>query len=319
MPTPRIFRFLIGYFLFPAAAQAADMCQFYEEFCPGYVREAIPGGSYPSFSDTFNVNPASIPTTLTPIGVESTLVHGEGSGKMNFALIKGFPQLGFGMASNNDDTFYAYNMKQALKGTSVTDQVYGFSPGDTAMSSLNFGTAVAPFPKTLLGFIPLPVFGVNLRYNQLTRNWDWQYGASLNTSFLTVGYSHRKSVGSNENASIYAGRPTLGIPTITTNALSVALNLKYISADYTVLSIDTASQALQILEMFSKPVTILTVRLAVSAFSATVAQRQTYDINNNKVSTTLVAAAWNFLPYAALGYQRNYVPGAHSLSLQVLF
>lgn len=302
------------------SAHAADMCFLYEEFCPGYFREALPGGSYPAFSDTFNLNPAAIPTTTTPFGVEAVYSSGGGATKGNFAIIKGLPQFGLGIANVNDDSFYSYNLLQGLKGTSgLTDQIYGYSPADSAMASMNFGTAVSPFPKTILDILPLPVLGVNLRFNQLTRRWDWQYGASINTKYITVGLSHRKSEGSQSNNSIYAGYLTQGIPTIINRTFTVGLNLPHFSADYTLLKIETEASGLKILKMFNNPVRIITGRIQFGWFSAVVAQRETYNASDYKVTTTLIGAQYLLAQTVSIGLHHNYVPGGTSASLQVLF
>lgn len=292
---------------------AADFCELYVEFCPNYQRQVQSGGSYPSFSDTFNVNPASIPTTETPLGVEGIVTTGGDRSKAttNFTLIKGFDRAGFGIANNSDKTLYTYNILQGLEGTPYQSAVNGYQAANSAMSSLNFGSAIAPLPSKLIPFLSSPTVGANLRYNQLTQKWDLQYGTSINAEYFTVGVSYRNSIGSGSAGNYIA--------TMSTTALTAGTKLGPLDLEYTLLFLKTPDPTLQVYSFFTKPVKIFTAALNLDSLHFTFAHREAYNVQDFKITTNLFAAQIELTKKLAVAFQHNYIPGSESLSAQLLF
>ncbi|MGZ6469278.1 MAG: hypothetical protein ACXWQJ_18395, partial [Bdellovibrionota bacterium] len=274
------------------------------------VKNVISGVTYPSFSDTFNVNPASLPVTLTPVGVEAIAsTAGSRSGSnINFALIKGFKAYGFGLANNSDNTFYSYNLVQALKNTSYGNIINNFVAANALRSSINLGAAVAPFRGKMFNFVSIPTLGIDLRYNRLTNNWDPQLGASFNASYFNFGASYTKSARGHGNT----------VPAMSTTSLTAGAKVGVLAAEYTVFYLGTSDPSLASLPLYSRPTQILTGSLGLSRFHFTAAYRKSYNVNANPVYLTLVAFQIELLKKLSLAFQRNYLPGASSLSLQVL-
>jgi hypothetical protein len=109
------------FFSLPEAAEARTVCDYFKDYQPEFYRRycnggptsgSLPniGGALASFSDAFNLNPASIPTHPTPLGVEliatpSTTPYG--GTNYNFAVIHGFQRFGAALSTNSDNTFYS--------------------------------------------------------------------------------------------------------------------------------------------------------------------------------------------------------------------
>lgn len=295
---------------------AADLCELYEEYCPGYFRNVVSGGSYFSFSDTFNVNPAAIPITETLLGVEmvATLSGTNSSGTQNFTLIKGFEGAGLGIANNTDETLYAYNLVQSFDGTEFKEVANAtFSSEKTVMSSLNIGSAVALLPKNFFPLINSPTFGLNMRYNELTGKWDPQAGVSLNSALFTIGASYRKSKGRNTIDSYD------WIPEITTITYNAGTKIGFLGIDYTLLYLKTPEALLQGYAFFNKPVRILSLLGDIDKLQFTYARREAYNILDSKIIRSFYGVQYKLFSKLTLGYNHNYVPGSNSLSIQWLF
>lgn len=106
---------LFGFLFLQLPIYAADVCQYFLSIpvdngsCGNSGINTVTGGGFPTFSDAFNLNPASIPILKTPVGVEGTYSYNNKdpnqSSESNVALIKGYDGFGFGMTSNSDRTF----------------------------------------------------------------------------------------------------------------------------------------------------------------------------------------------------------------------
>lgn len=310
--TPIQFYAFLGILLFTTQpAIAADLCDIYEEYCPGYVKTVTSGASYPSFSDTFNVNPASLPTTSTPLGVEAiaSTSGSHSANTINFTLLKGFTGMGIGVANNSDNTFYSYNLVQALQKTPYKDVINNFLVDNAVSSSINFGAAVAPFSGQILQMISVPTFGLNIRYNQLTNNWDPQAGASLNLSFLNLGVSFRKSSRGKMNT----------VPAMSTSSMTIGTKLGVLAAEYSIFYMKTSDPNLAKLALYSRPTQILTGTLALLQLRISAAYRKAYNVDANPLTLVLLGAQYHLFSRLSLAVQHNYLPGATSLSAQLLF
>lgn len=301
---------LLGLLL-AGPAQAFDVCNIYREYCPGYTNTVTSGTSYPSLSDTFNVNPASIPITITPVGVEAIMsTKGTDSGNtINFTLVRGFEKLGIGASNNSDNTFYSYNLVQALQETPFKDSINNFVASNAVGSSFNLGAAFAPFKGKILNMVSIPSFGASLRFNRATNHWDPQLGASLNASIFNVGASFRSSKGGMSGV----------VPPLTTTNFTVGTILGVLAAEYSVFYVKTSNPALRNLPVYNRPTHILTGSLNFSRIHGTLAYRKAYNAQGSPISLMLYAAQYELLKRLSLAVQRNYLPGATSVSAQLLF
>lgn len=157
------------------------------------------GGSYPLLTDAFNINPASIPTTKTPVGVEMFWDES----KTNFALIKGNGKSGAGFSSSSTQGPFFSNANNVdisnMRTNSTTRSTYTDSSGAYA-PNLNFGSAL-----NLLSSSPLTSnLGGQLKYVNKVNEIRPGFGWNFKTRFLNGGFSYYKSptIGALTSASL---------------------------------------------------------------------------------------------------------------------
>jgi hypothetical protein len=142
------------------------------------------GGSYPLLFDAFNFNPAALPTYPTPFGVEA--YYNSNNKKVNFALLKGAEDLGFGASSKKSDTTFfsgSENYKVKLQKTKASYRAASLD------QFLNLGTAYNLINIPDLGALPL---GLGYRYNPETKKWTFQPGFEIRTASFSLGVSYNK-------------------------------------------------------------------------------------------------------------------------------
>lgn len=284
---------------------AKDMCHFLRTTRGDYLdvpctrgsQETTVAGSFPSFADSFNLNPASIPTMRTPVGVEviasNANVAVEGA-KYNVALIKGFRKMGAAISTDSDTTFFNHGAYQA--GSSSTSST---SSADAVMPSINLGAALAGLLHAKTEELFLPSYGVVARYNRVSQKWGHGLGASFNSKYLTIGGSAVAEKNSDSS-------------TTTFGAYSAGLKFLAVQADYTYLTYGQGSSFLT-----NAPTHIVSAAIRVRGFWLEYAYKQYVDTSGATVSKMLIGSQVQLGRYLALGYLYNYIPGAHSLGAQI--
>ena len=137
------------------------------------------GGSYPLLFDAFNFNPSALPTFPSPVGVEGYY----NNKKINFALIKGVENFGFGVSSKQSNTTFfsgAENYKVALSNAKSSFK------SSSLDKYINIGTAVNFFKIPELASLPI---GLSYQYSPEFKKWTLNPGFEIRTSILSIGLS----------------------------------------------------------------------------------------------------------------------------------
>ena len=158
------------------------------------------GGSYPQIFDAFNINPASIPTSLTPVGIEVFTSNGD----FNFALIKGQGKFGAALSSSETSSNFFSNINNYEAATTASLSKSSTNNG-AYVPNLNFGIAV-PLISTNGPSKVVPILGISVKRNKDTGTYKQTAGLSLNTSIVHAGASIEKDTNGEQvfNASIGA-------------------------------------------------------------------------------------------------------------------
>lgn len=159
--------------------------------CDDQASSNTSGGSYPLLFDAFNFNPSALPTFPTPVGVEGYYTDK----KVNFALIKGLENVGFGASSKKSNTTFfsgSENYKVALNHSNPAYKSSSLS------QYVNLGTALNILKIPEIASLP---FGLSYRYSPETKKWTLNPGIEIRTALLSLGASYNRELADKYNDS----------------------------------------------------------------------------------------------------------------------
>ncbi len=272
--------------------------------CTDIEYNTVTGGAYPTFSEAFNLNPASIPVRPTPLGVEvvssykSTTSSAAGSGT-NFALIKGLQNFGTAVSSNSDNTFYSSTPAYGFGGTPYKGTGGAKAIQAALLPTINFGVATSVLDQ-LIPKILGPTLGAALRYNQSRGTMGYGGGFSLNSPVLSLGFSliHEPEtpVVSEENHL----------------TMTSSLQLSIFTIDFSYLR----SYAYQFSETSDSYIGTLGLHLGSLVGTLSYKRYETLYYDNSFMG--MYALQWRVASNMQIGYLYNYIPLAHSFGAQIL-
>jgi hypothetical protein len=302
----------VSCFLASSSSWAVDVCAAFRNTVPlpdwynsvcnpksGKLLAQV-GGAFSTFADSFNLNPASIPTSPTPYGIEYVSSFTSGTStttRSNFALVKGYQRIGAGISTNSDDTFYSNSQTQNFVGTSYGNTLGAFVP-DSLAPTLNFGTAFALLPEQVRPYLSSNL-GATIKYNKINGKIGPGGGLSLATEHVSLGLSMV-----HETDTEYS--PATTYYTFTAGYKSPSFQIEYIY-----LKNVTDSY------LVSWPMQIATASLSRSGLTGTAAIRRLIDFEGNPKIQFHFAIQYQFSRYFSAGYLYNYIPGTQSLGAQV--
>lgn len=225
---------------------------------------------------------------------------------INFAFLKGYDRFGVGASSNNDDTFYDYNVKQAFQDTSYQNNYNGFIADKTINPTFNLGSAVSVLKE---GSLLSPNVGLNLAYNRKSKTTDFGYGLALNSRYLTLGASYMPT----------RADPSSGAPETNTTTLTAGTRISVLSAEYSLLYFKAKDPVVRNLPIFYEPTRFITLTLNLDPAQVTMAKRQTINVLGGTSTLTMLTARVKVSKNFALALLKNHIPGSTSLSAQVVF
>ncbi|HUP56872.1 MAG TPA: hypothetical protein VM598_05420 [Bdellovibrionota bacterium] len=294
--------------LLPWQATARDICDYYEEhypdlfrqYCEGTNKRVQLGGAAASFADAFNLNPSSIPTKPTPIGVEviaTSFSSNYAGSNYNFAVIRGFQRIGAAISTNSDNTFYSNKIPQGPQANPYVVPDSGISV-DSAIPTINFGTSLNLASYSRDEFAS-PSIGGSIRYNRLTGGVTLGLGASFNSRYLTIGIS-----GNQDGASASSAKQIFYTAT-------VGVRFSFLQVDYNYIENSD--------ESVGGPIHLGTATAAAGPLLLTAAGRTFTDVFGSSEFQEHFAIQFRINRFLSLGYLYNYIPGTQSLGAQLFF
>ena len=301
----------ISLLLFLAAissdAHAYDTCEFYQKYfkdlydvvCTGFrysSNKASVAGS--SFSDSFNLTPAALPTEPTPYGLESILSYTRTKPLTTnyvFALVKGFKKIGTGLSTASNNTFYGNDVLRRGIGHSVVTDFNVHETPKGKLPNLNLGTSVAVFgdpdPHAFSGSL-----GLSIRYNQITDTIGWGSGVALNSRYFLVG------------GGLVGERVSNTLPQVFFYSGVVGIKLPVVELEYMYLK-NSGGYHLD-------PIQIWSATGLIGKLFATIAFRKLNYKLECEVLETHYALQYQFNRRIAVGYLFNYIYSTNSLAAQ---
>jgi hypothetical protein len=301
----KLFQIAFLFLLFVSELKAADICQYFLSVpidngrCQMPGLNTVTGGGFPTFSDAFNINPASIPVVSTPLGLEGT-VSKDSSGSFNdmnsnFAIIKGFDRFGSGISTNSDSTFFTTNIIQIIEGGTTKEQKEEFKKQLDRRPTYNIGSALA-IPTFNLKNKTTPTAGYSFKYNRLSKKWDGVWGGSINSEVISFGYSYTV-----ENASaVFVGSST--------GAINLSIKIPYIRFELSRLIFKST--------VINSTTDILTINLKLKNLLDTAAMRSYKNYLTIQVREYFGSFQYRLNRHLAIGAMINYVPNTVSFGAQ---
>ncbi len=291
----------------PTSALAGSACdsyrksapRMYELYCSGGAGAGKPAGSTSTFTESFKLNAASLPTENSPYGVEGLttfLNSGVSAGFPTLGIVKGFHRFGAGVSTAGANTFYSNHLTQRLTGPS---KIQNFDETETKkgkFSSLNMGSSFQLWAISSEASLQL---GASLRYNQITNTLGGGPAIMLLSDFVTVGFGVSREQVSNtiSRADFYS--------------FLVGKRFGSLELEYNFLDAD-------ILPNLSA-VHVVTANLSVNHLILIFAVRRLNYIEEGYVTQPHFAVQWLLMKHFSLGYLYNYIPGGSSIGAQMFF
>ncbi len=309
-----LFAFIVFVLGISSSAYAKDVCEQYRNYAPlpDWYNEyclteggAKVGGAFSSFADSFNLNPASIPTAKGPYGVEYIGTYDASSTKTfkhNFALIKGLSRIGAGLSTNGDDTFYGNNQSQTTTSTNYSSNLQDAVSSGSVSPSFNLGAALSLLPKEIVSPVT-PKGGLTIRYNKYNGKLSPGAGLSLASRHLTFGLSLVTEGGDQYTPSTRFYTTTIGFKTS-----RFQVEYLYLKNESDVLSSYFYTP--------SQPIHIVSASLSLLNFSMSGAAKRVINFDGAIQYYFHGAIQYQFSRYFAVAGLINYIPNTQSIGIQ---
>ncbi|MBS1962660.1 MAG: hypothetical protein JST04_10620 [Bdellovibrionales bacterium] len=283
-----------------------DLCGYYADHAPEMYKllckkgsaSTKPAGANSTFSDSFNISSASLPTEPSSYGIEtigSFLRQDTGVWTPTFALVKGFHKFGTGFSTSGNNTFYGNDVLQRSEGGPEVDS---FKPRETAkgkLLNLNIGTSVALRESRGKGGAGLQL-GLSGRYNNTTATWGGGPALLMAWNRFSIGAGFTREKISNF------------MPTLTFTSLLASARVWIFELEYNQLDANAGEWLL--------PVRIWTLTATVHRFTLTGAMRSLNYFREGDVTQYHGAIQYLFSSAFSVGILYNYIPGATSIGGQ---
>ena len=295
-------------FLSASVSLASPMCNEYKKNSPrmydlycttGGSGNTKPAGASSTFTESFNLNPATLPTEESPYGVEviSTYLHsGAPPGFPTLGVVKGFHRFGAAISTAGGNTFYSNHLVQRLSGPSDLQTLTEKETQKGKFSDLNLGTSFGLLQ--IESGLTLQL-GLSARYNQMTNTWGGGPALMLVTRFVTLGAGVSREQVSNF------------IPRTSFYSLMVSKRFGFLELEYDRLSVDD--------QPLLSPIEIFTMSAGFRNIIFTLAGRRLNYVTEGNVTQLHFAIQCLVTHSFSLGYLYNYIPGGNSLGAQVYF
>lgn len=285
-------------------AQAESACEYYRRLIPGFKcnsggAASTTSGTQSSISASAKINPSSLATEPTGLGVEGlySVIKGDPSlSYPNFGLVKGFQRKGAGLALGSSHNFYDNDL---LRRRFATPDLYDFTtyePVRGKFSDFSFAVAYTlwqPDPNIKLNI------GLSATYLHVPNTWGPGVSVLLSTPWLGIGTGvTRLKIATN-------------FPSIDFFSSLIRLKLVFLDLEYNRLE---SSDSFNL-----GPVHIFTVSLKLQNLILTAAQRQTNFYFHGYVTQYHYAVQYLLTNFLSLSYLNNMIPGCHTVGAQIYF
>jgi hypothetical protein len=276
----------------------------FEKKCLETLARKMAGEAYATFGDAFNINPASLPTEETPLGFEALISQKsdalEGS-KYNLSLIRGFNDLGVGVSTNADNTFFSSSYVQRTSSSAGLTLAE-----ESLLPTYNLGSAMALPLGAFLKRHLSPTVGAALRQGAHRSTKGYSLGASLSGNYWNLGLSYVHEPASND------------LPQEHSYSLGAGLRLSRFFVDFSYVATDSSYGLANLYTEESSATTVATT-LLLGRFALNYAwRRNTRPLYGVVEMQAMMGIHYQALEKLRLLYLYGYVAASHTLGAQVL-
>lgn len=290
--------------VFINSARADSLCDFYRKsvpslykiVCNGRTSSTKPAGATSTFSNSFNMNSASLPTEPSNYGFESIVSYirkDHSQWSPTFSLVKGFHKFGTGISTSGNNTFYGNDIMQRIHGPSLVDTFKPREDPRGELVNLNIGTAVTVFEKR--GGLSTRL-GLTARYNKTTDTWGGGSGLSASWKSFTAGFGFSRE------------RVSFTLPRIYFLSSMISARAWIFEFEYNLLKNADGYRL--------SPIHIGTVTASIYRFTLTAAIRKLNYVQEGDVVQMHYGLQYLFSKHFSAGLLFNFIPGANSLGMQ---
>ncbi len=294
---PKILPSLAVFFLFPFSALADCGWNSARTFytCNDSVSIANSvGRTLPVLADSVRFNPASIPSVLTPAGIEATYSsRSDTDHKFQPSLLKGLPGVGFATTVWTENNFATPNVQLVLKKL-YQNYLYEYET-PRGMGYRLGGSFAVPF----IDFAHISIGG-SFGKGRVKNSESKAFGITADSGFLSLGYA--------QNAETLVE----GLPLGVTKTISAGLTYGGLYLGYSQMKFSIAQYQQQAMNFYS-------ARLALSRLAVYMAIKSDIDEDFNRKNYYTWNVQLGLMPSLVLGYVYGLYPKAHSLSAQLYF
>lgn len=271
----------------------------YKAYCGGGKSSSRPAGASSTFTSSFNLSPASLPSSPSAYGIESigSGIRGNTSDQTyQFSIIKGFSKFGAGVSTGGNNTFYGNDIYKRLHFEPEYKTFTAKEPPRGKFVNLNVGTSIALLRSSSGNRLSLGLTG---RYNKITDSIGGGTALLLGTGHFSIGAGFTQEHVSNT------------LPWITFYSALASIRIAMVEFEYDLLSCHGTSGL--------EPIHILTSTWTIRRFTITAAARKLNYIHFGQVTQYHGAIQLMVNSHLGVGYLYNFIPGAHSIGAQLFF
>ncbi len=298
----------LGIVAFFAREAKADNCDYFRQYAVALYKVycnggssgggggAKPAGASSTFSSSFNLNSAALPTDRSSYGLETigSVLRDDWSQKApTFSIVKGFQKFGAGVSTGSNNTFYGNDVLQRL---SDTPNVRSFKPREASrgyVTNLNLGTA---FKVGTIAETVRVSLGGSIRYNKVTNTWGGGPAVLFSSWIFSTGAGYSREKISNSMDPVH----------FVSALASVRLWLFEVQYDF----------LKEISHPELTPIHIATVSFTFKRLILNGAVRRLNYLSSGWVEQRHGAAQFMFSNHLSGGVLYNYIPGATSVGFQ---
>ena len=269
----------------------------YNILCKGGAGSTKPAGATSTMSDSFNVNPGSLPTEPSSYGLETIGSYVRSSGGLwspNFSIVKGFHKFGTGLSTAGTNTFYGNDILRRIQGPAAIENFKSLEPAKGKLTNLNIGTSVALLRKSSNRSLTL---GLSARYNKVTNSWGGGPALFARSNYFTLGAGVTHEQVTNQFGPLYF--------------LTGFASLKFWTFEFELTVLKNAGQ------IILDPIVIKTLTLHFGNILLSGAIRRLNYLPTGPENQTHFAFQYLISKHLSVGILHNYIPGTNSLACQM--